>query len=203
MKLFKNPLFDTLVPLTIILVAAFFLLRDQNRTTNVTAQPTPTPVTKEVPSSKNQKSEIHSSDGTMKTVMEIKPQQNDTTAYSFTVSGISGAGEHPLFTKTVGKDGSMLLPPNSWSPNNKYLFIQEKKGDSINALVFKASGEPFAKGEDFLDIGENLAKKKPGTKLKEATGWAASDLVQITTASQDGKGSYWFVIETGSFLQHL
>ena len=96
----------------------------------------------------------------------------------------------------------MMLPANSWSPDNKYVFVQKKENGIIDSFVLKASGEPFVKTEQYLDVRALFEQHKTKYTLKDATGWDAPELLHITTVNGSEKGpSYWFEIPSKAFLQ--
>ena len=152
----------------------------------------------------NQNNEVHSPDGTMKIIMKAENKTDGEIFYSFSISDISGKNEKLLFAKTDLPKTTMLIPQNSFSPDNKYVFLQENKTNSLNALVFKASTEPFEKNEQYRDVGSLLTQNKPGYSLTAVTGWASPILLEVITRKEDSKKreSYWFVPKTQAFLIH-
>ena len=73
--------------------------------------------------------------------------------YSFYTSDGSGINEQFIFDKTLDKTRYMTIPFNTWSPDNKYLFILHNIGDLHEALVFRADGQPMT------DIEKNWNQK--------------------------------------------
>lgn len=159
------------------------------------ASPTPTitPV---------ESSDVSSSDGKMKLLMEVQRHGNGSATYSFFVANSSGEEKRPLFTTTTTM-GALSLPHNSWSPDKKLVFIREDGSEEFTFLVFKASGEPFQNSQ-YLDVSEFFAKKLPKYVLRDATGWASETLLIITTMTADRSKpgpSFWFDIPSRTFLQ--
>jgi hypothetical protein len=150
---------------------------------------------------------VHSGNGAVTLIMKTRPEATQTT-YSFFVSDISPVSgdknERLLFTKIIGSKGEMSVSPNTWSPDNKYVFVQEKdENDRINFLILKASGEVFADNERHLDVGALLSQRKTGYFLANATGWVSPTFLNVTTtdANTAKKGpSYWFDVTSRSFL---
>ncbi len=141
--------------------------------------------------------EVHTIDGTMKVVMEKKITQDNASTYTFFVADISGKNKHTLFTKTASASSTMVLPQNSWSPDGKYLFIRENNKDSFAIFVFKASRDAFSNGELYLDVLPLFTKQKTTERITDVTGWDAPTLLHVKTTGP----SYWFDIESRSFLQ--
>lgn len=144
-----------------------------------------------------QTSEVRSLEGTLKLLMTKKDSENGNTVYSFLVSDESGKTT-PIFEKTVGRGETLTLPQNSWSPNNKYVFIENKRGSLINYLLFKSNSESFANGEKYLNVTNLFNLKVKNYNLKAITGWDDPVLMSVLTV----KGpKFWFDVTTQSFIQ--
>ncbi len=170
-----------------------------------------------IPNAKPSETDVHSSDGTMKLIMRRERKLNQPEIYSFFSADIEGKNEQLIFTKAVSNGGGMSLPQNSWSPDNKLVFIEEqepatKSGTPAlsHVLVFKASGEPFGSapgkvsaGETYFDVPTLFAQKVQNYSFAKVTGWASPTLIIVATTTETGtKGpSYWFEIPSKAFLQ--
>lgn len=138
---------------------------------------------------------VLSGDGTMKVTMKSQEKLDGTTDYSFFVSDSSDKNSKLLYSKSI-KKGSMDIPKNTWSPDNKYLFILDKE-DGDHYLVFKANGELFANGDKFIDATLLFEKKQPSFLLSEMTGWDGLGLMHVRATNT----SFWFDIDSQNFLQ--
>jgi len=144
-----------------------------------------------------QNSEVRSSEGDKKLKMSAKENLDGTISYSFSVPDSLGKSQL-IFAKTVGKGASMALPQNSWSPNSKYFFIEDREAGGVDYLVFKVNGEPFLSGEKYLNVTFLFAEKVKNYNLKAITGWDDPVLVHVLTV----KGPpFWFEITSQSFIQ--
>jgi len=139
--------------------------------------------------------ETLSGDGTMKATMKSQENLDGSTVYSLFISDSSGKNSKNLYSKTVQK-GSIELPINSWSPDDKYLFVLDKEAGD-NYLVFKSNGEPFISGDKFIDATSLFKKKQPGFSLSEVTGWDGVGLMHVKATN----ASFWFDIDSQNFLQ--
>ena len=110
--------------------------------------------------------------------------------------------ENYIFSKTLDTEKYMTIPYNTWSPDNRYFFIQEnaKEGESI--FAFKATGEAFSDTEQHFDVTDLFKKRNTGNNFSEATGWGSESLIIINTTKEDGtKGpSYWFEVPSKAIL---
>lgn len=193
---FKSPLVKSLI-LLIFLVGIFVVLRYQQKAVQQ-SQPVPSSLKTPAPT---QESEIHSPDGTMKLIMKAE-KKDQVKSYSFFIADIPGKNQRLLFMKTVSPKGEMSLPQNSFSPDNKYLYLQKNEGNSLNILVFKVTGLPFLNNQPYLDVGSLLAENKAGNFLNHVTGWVSPTLIQINTVTDSStkSPSYWFDVESRAFL---
>lgn len=155
-------------------------------------------------------SEAHAPDGSVTLISRAVKNSDGTATYEFSASGLSGIQILPagtsrtIFTKTVEAGASMMIPANTWAPENRYVFLEEKDGiGEKRFFVVRTTGEPFVSGAEYLDVTALFAEKKTGYTFREATGWASPTLLIITTdKDQNTRGpSYWFEIPSGAFLQ--
>lgn len=144
-----------------------------------------------------QTSEVGSIEGTMKLVMAKKENNDKTVLYSFAISDQSRKTT-PIFSKTVGTGETFALPQNSWSPNSKYVFLEDRLGSMVDYLVFKTNGEPFTDGQKYLNATSLFNQKVKNYNLKSITGWDDPVLMHVLTF----KGPpFWFDLTTQSFIQ--
>lgn len=175
-----------------------FILNKFSRAESVLPTPTSIPVKEEV-----YKSEVHSADGTMKISLEKKANSKFLANYKLTASDISGAKEAVILSTTLSENKEIQIPRNSWSPDNKYLFLKENEGGKLSFFVFKATKELFPDGKEFIDVVPLFDGKKYELKLSEITGWDSNTLLHVFTQKLDGtKGpSFWFDVDNNSFYQ--
>lgn len=144
-----------------------------------------------------------SSDGTKKLSMKVTPNNDKTKTYTFSTADGFGMNEQVVFTKTLTSEKSMLIPFNTWSPDNKYFFIQQQGNEGNDFMVFTSLGTPFANGEAYLDITDVFKAKNTANTISQATGWASQNLIIFNTVKSDStKGSsYWFEVPSKAIIQ--
>lgn len=203
-KIFNKPRF--FIPTFIIAVLAIIFTIQLSRSSSLlsgfsfaeTILPVPTLVpVKEV----SYKSEVHSPDGTMKIVMEKTTRPQALSNYILTVSEMSGANKKIILSNTLGESQEIQIPDNSWSPDNKYLFVKENDNGKLSFFIFKATGESFSDGKEFIDAVPLFEDKKYEFKLSDITGWDSNNLLHVFTVKADStKGpSFWFDVEGKNF----
>ncbi len=153
--------------------------------------------------------EVLSVDGTMVLIMSRDGKKGQPQTYSFRVKNIAGKSEDKterlIFTKTIGLGGKMEILRNSWSPDNKYLMLQEQdEFGQKKVLVFKASGQAFANGEQYFDAMAVFNQKRIGWAARDVTGWASPTLVNITTYKEgvENGPAYWLDVGSRGAWQH-
>lgn len=188
--------------LVVVLTGLGVTLWYQKTTSDLPANqiyPSPTPPAEIV------ENKVHSADGTIRLIMQRQKETDGSKRYSFFISDATGEKKQLIFSQTIDAESDMLLPQNSFSPDNKHFFLQENKPSPINILVFKVSGQSFANDQQYLDVASLFSKTgkgKDGYSLKTATGWVSPIFIQLYTVGPDSaKGpSYWFSVETKAFL---
>lgn len=195
----KKQLAIILGVLFLLLIVIFYsgsLLPVKTPSTSRLTNPSLTPA-------KDKSEEVHSPDGTMRLIMQTKPQEEGKVTYSFVLSGVSGENQKVLYTKTVEGNESMTIPLNTFSPDNKYVFLRINKDGFFDILVFKVSGDAFSNQDPYLSVQELLVKRKVDYVLVDVTGWDAETLLHVVTASENGKKGpgFWFDVASYSFLQ--
>ena len=147
--------------------------------------------------------DVHSPDGKMKVTMEKKTNTDNTSTFSLTVSDVSGGNPINIFKNTLSDGAEMSIPLNSFSPDNRYLFIRESNGSKQNFLVFKSTGEAFSDGNKYIDVVPLFDAKNTGLKLTDVTGWDSNTLLHVFTEDEKGERgpSFWFEIPDGAVIQ--
>ncbi len=137
---------------------------------------------------------IDSPDGKKKlTVKEEKGKETKT--YTFSVLDLATGFYKDIFNKTVPTATTLSIPLNTFSPDDKYIFLKETSGDTFTYFV-PLEGQT-------LDILSMFAEKHPDYKITDVTGWGGMTLIVVNTDKKDGgQGpSFWFDVTSKSFIQ--
>lgn len=185
-----------------IFLSSYFVWRSNQNFQNESLASTPQKIIAPVvnPILKIETASQTSPDGTKNLKMKKIPDSDGSYAFIFTIMDGSSANEHALYTAKVQNPDNLSIPFNTWSPDNKYLFIQKKEN---GALVFKATGEPITSGQTFFDVGDLFTDKVKKVIPKVVTGWASPTLLIVNTVKEDNtKGpSYWFEVPSQAIIQ--
>lgn len=142
----------------------------------------------------------NSGDG--KEVLRLKKHtENGQTTYTFSVSSKANPIEEELLVKSTTSEITYSIPPNSWSPDNNYVFVKEQTASTSGFYVLPIKSEVTSNLKE-LNIAELFTKKYPSLTLIDITGWASATLLILTTKNEQEKGpSFWFDIPSRSFTQ--
>lgn len=159
---------------------------------NLGASNIPSSLTKPIPqvSYFEESTEIVSPDG-RSTILMDKKSSGESTDYSFTINDADGKG-FLLFSKSLALSSKISVPLNTFSPDNKNIFLKEDDSFYVWSVSDGSS----------LNISQLFSEKLPDLKLLDITGWAAPGLLIVNTQNPDGeKRSYWFEVPSQSFIQ--
>ncbi|HSW89645.1 MAG TPA: hypothetical protein VLH19_02105 [Patescibacteria group bacterium] len=142
-------------------------------------------------------------DGKLKVSGTSAKQHDGGMKYTFSVTDISAKSTWTLYEATVAAGDSMAIPLNSWTPDNKVLFLEKTVGGVTDYLVFRGDAKPWPDGQQFLSVQDYWTTAGKNLTIRTATGWAGNDLLIIYTAKADGSRgpNFWFVTETHKFMQ--
>lgn len=146
---------------------------------------------------------VHSPDGTMKLVLTSQVQPDGETKYVAWVADVAGANRHTIYETTLPVGFMVVLPQNSWSPDNKFLFLKISSPMELAVKVFEANGAAFADGQTSIDVSALFKSDFPDLTLRDVTGWDDPALLHVmsyTTSTTFGS-SYWFDVWGRSFIE--
>lgn len=157
----------------------------------VTAAPTLIPTAEPTPQVDT--TEQISSDGTKTLKMRTASNANGTKIYTFSTVNDSDKYEQIIYSTPANAAETMSIPFNTWSPDNNYFFILK---NDTEGMVFKASGDPFADGEPYIDITEIFNQQNTNYSIREVTGWTSGSTIIFNTAKPDNTigPSFWFYV---------
>lgn len=106
------------------------------------------------------------------------------------------------FNKTMTDGNNLTVPFNTWSPDNKYIFIKESKNGQSDYLVLSSQGKSMGGGQ-VISVSDYFKEKLSDYVLDEVTGWAADNLLVVNANNSDGTQgpSFWFDLSNNSFIR--
>lgn len=180
-------------------IIVFFAFR-QKVTPQINAAATPGPI----PQAEAQaplSSSVVSPDG--KFELSLKQSAGkDSTSYSLNLMDqTSGAGRE-LLRDSLPNDVSLSIPLNTFSPDDKYVFLKASGFGGLKYFVLDASKTTTISLSDTTDFSTPFAVKYPNYVITEATGWAAPTLIVINVNKTDGSTgpSFWYDLLNKSYI---
>lgn len=143
-----------------------------------------------------------SPDGTKKVDMTVTTETSGNKTYRFTVADANGDNPQLIYSTTLPSNESMSIPYNTFSPDDRYVFLNHSINDASEAWIFRADGNPVS-GQTEYDNATALFKTKINPTIAQtATGWASDTLLVILTYNQDGSEgtSYWFEVPSTAII---
>ncbi|HEX8965707.1 MAG TPA: hypothetical protein VF820_04725 [Patescibacteria group bacterium] len=143
-----------------------------------------------------------SPDGNKKVIMQTTTNKDASKTYEFSIVDMQTNVEKTIFTQTVDTNSSFSIPFNTFSPDDKYFFIQETKSEEQEYMVFETSGNAFNNGQNFLDVTSILTSKITAYTIDQVTGWASETLLIANTKKSDGSQgpSYWLDVPSKAVI---
>lgn len=152
--------------------------------------------------SASQETTVGSPDGKLSLTMKQVKGKEDVT-YVFFVTNSTDDSQKEIFRKTSPVGTTMSIPGNTFSPDDKYVFLKESNSLGTRYLVLSVSGTPLTKDGSTLEISSLFAAKYPDLKITDVTGWGGVNLIIFNTdKAEGGTGpSFWFEVPSGGFIQ--
>lgn len=153
-----------------------------------------------VPAAGSSQTTVVSSPDGLKTLTMKEEKSTDGTMYTFTISDENGSGDL-IFSKTLSDGSSLSIPYNTFSPDDKYIFIKEDDNGMASYIVMTTSGVAIGNNQT-LEIVGLFNQKEPNYKVTDVTGWAAPTLIIVNSDKKDGGvgPSFWFEVLDQSFI---
>lgn len=158
-----------------------------------TAAPTPKPTTF---------SQI-SPNGLKKVTMTVTEHSKTSVSYAFSISSGDGSNPQPLYSINLPIGEYMSIPFNTFSPDNKYLFLEHTTKDATEAFAFRTDGTSLGDTSQYDNIKDIFTARQTGFTYQTTTGWASETLLIVNTTKVDGsKGpSYWVELPSKAVIQ--
>jgi hypothetical protein len=143
-----------------------------------------------------------SPDGTKLLTIKQTTNQDTTKTYTITTSDVDGNNQQTIYTASASAKDYMNIPFNTWSPDDKYVFINRTDTVGARAIIMRADGTPLTTNNQTFDAKTLFDARNTNSNYQEATGWASETLVIINTIKQNGEkgSSYWLEVPSGAII---
>lgn len=136
--------------------------------------------------------------------MNIREETNGAlVTEAFTIINQKTGKETQIYKETLAQGNSITVPYNTFSPDNKYVFLQKTEANATSYFVLRTDGTPMEKDGQILDFLNLFNEKYPDFKVTDVTGWGGMGLIVMNTNKQNGeKGpSFWYDVSGKTFIQ--
>lgn len=163
---------------------------------------------REAKANPNQETEVGSPDGKLTLTVKAMPagrqeeKEKDAATFIFFITEKATGVQKEIY-REVGEDGSITIPFNTFSPDNKYFFLKKEVGGKTSYFVLSTAGIPLTKDSAFMEFSNSFENTYPDYKIDEVTGWGGLSLIVINTKKVNGgEGpSFWVDVPSGKFTQ--
>ena len=108
-----------------------------------------------------------------------------------------------IYTHESNPSYQILIPYNTFSPDNKYIFLKIEDPERAQYIVVRTDGKNIRGEEKSVEITSLFYEKYEEFVITEVTGWGGYSLIVVNTNYKDGKigPSFWFDLSNFSFIQ--
>jgi hypothetical protein len=127
----------------------------------------------------------------------------DATAYTFLMSDGTSGIQKEIYSQMVPTGTTLSIPANTFSSDDKYIFLEETSPTATGYFVLTSSGASITKDIQTLDISGLFMAKYQNYVITDVTGWAGPTLVIVNTNKSDGSlgPSFWFDVSSRGFIE--
>ena len=108
-----------------------------------------------------------------------------------------------IYTHESDPSYQILIPYNTFSPDNKYIFLKIEDPERAQYIVVRTDGKNIKGEEKSVEITSLFYEKYEEFVITDVTGWGGYSLIVVNTNYKDGKigPSFWFDLSNFSFIQ--
>lgn len=142
-----------------------------------------------------------SPDGKKKVSMIVTQHSATSKTYAFSVSDGNGSNSQPLYSINLPTNEYMSIPFNTFSPDDKYLFLEHDTNSGTEAFAFRANGDPMSTDATYYNVTQLYNARNFPNIYQTTTGWASETLLIVDTKTPDGNvQSYWFEVPSKAII---
>lgn len=145
---------------------------------------------------------IEAPNGKMSLIFK-EEKTKDGTVDTFSTQADGSTTSIQIYSETLAAGTTLSVPYNTFSPDNKYLFLKRTSTAGVDYFVLKTDGSDLSKDEKSIDFMNLFNQKFSDNHLAtDATGWGGMNLIVINTDNPDGSvsHSYWYDVTSNSFI---
>ena len=121
---------------------------------------------------------------------------------AFSVQDKTGS-QTEIYSEVVPTGNNLSVPYNTFSPDDKYLFLKESTPSQTYYYVLATNGKPVTGSQNTLEISSLFYAKYTDFTITDVTGWGGINILVVNTNNKDGSQgpSFWFEVPGGGFTR--
>ncbi|OGM74337.1 hypothetical protein A2382_02920 [Candidatus Woesebacteria bacterium RIFOXYB1_FULL_38_16] len=127
---------------------------------------------------------------------------NENTLITFLITN-EKEGSYGILSKTLSQNEKILVPYNTFSPDNKYIFLKMEKEGNTNFFAISTANKDSQTESDIKEVVFTKLFREiyPDLKIEDVTGWGGMTLLVINATDNEGKKhSFWYDVPSGQFI---
>lgn len=135
--------------------------------------------------------------------MKVLKMVDGAISQKFFISTDSGKENLEIYSQVSDPESQILIPYNTFSPDNKYIFLKIGDVESPKYITLRSDGKNIKGDEKSVEITSLFYEKYGDFVIMDVTGWAGNSLIIVNTNFKDGRigPSFWFDLSNLSFTQ--
>lgn len=141
-------------------------------------------------------------DGSMTLIVENKRSGEDTINQKFSIMSEDDQTVE-IYSFDSLKDQLVSVPYNTFSPDNKFIFLKTITPSGNEYIVMRTDGKFILEESKTVAVIESFNQKFQNLVVTDVTGWGGKNLIVVNTdLKEQGVGpSFWFDVSNLSFIR--
>ena len=130
-------------------------------------------------------------------------KSGDSMIDTFSVSDASGGPQTQIYSETLPQGTAITIPYNTFSPDNKYIFLKRTNSSGFVYFALRTDGKPIIGSEQTVDFVSLFREKYSAQySVTDVTGWGGMTLIVLNVNKADGSlgPSFWYDVTSNSFI---
>jgi hypothetical protein len=140
-----------------------------------------------------------------KVILTVKKGReiNGVVTQAFYISSETDKNPLKIFEKETSAENLISVPVNTFSPDNKYIFLKYEDAGKDRYIVLRTDGTDIKEGSKLVEIESLFSEAYPDFVIGDVTGWGSYSLLIVNTDTLEGKTgpSWWFDLSNLSFIR--
>ncbi len=151
----------------------------------------------------NSVKEYPSPDGKYVLVANNETEADGIVVQTFTINNLKDDTSIEIYRKDSPVESLISVPENTFSPNDKYIFLTLEENWINKYLVLRTDNKEINSESKFLEIESLFRNMHPEYTITDITGWGGYNVLVVNTDTKEDKTgpSWWFDASNSSFYK--